>query len=109
MNAVNTLGTLNGTSQKVEMGTYTLGLSQTGATTTTSSQAANTVKADTISAAFSQEVNSTAAASAIALTQSAQGVANVQALNLAGATTVVGSSGAFAQKVTPTGAAGDIT
>ena len=107
MNAID-VGTLNGTSQAVEMGTSTLTLTQTGASTATSNQAANYVQAGTISGAFSQDVNSAAAASAIALTQSAVGTANIQALNMADGGTV-GSTGIFSQDVTPTGVAGDIT
>lgn len=107
MNAID-VGTLNGTSQAVEMGTSTLTLTQTGASTATSNQAANYVQAGTISGAFSQDVNSAAAASAIALTQSAVGTANIQALNMADGGTV-GSTGLFSQDVTPTGVAGDIT
>ena len=107
MNAID-VGTLNGKSQAVEMGTFTLTLTQTGASTATSNQAANYVQAGTISGAFSQDVNSAAAASAIALTQSAVGTANIQALNMADGGTV-GSTGIFSQDVTPTGVAGDIT
>lgn len=44
MNAID-VGTLNGTSQAVEMGTSTLTLTQMGASTATSNQAANYVQA----------------------------------------------------------------
>lgn len=109
MNAIDVgAGILNGTSQAVEMKTFTLTLTQSGAETATSNQAANYVQAGTISGAFSQDVNSAAAASAIALTQSAGGTDNIQALNMADGGTV-GSAGLFSQNVTPTGLEGDIT
>lgn len=107
MNAID-VGTLNGTSQAVEMGDFTLTLMQMGASTASSKQAANYVQADDISKAFSQDVNSKAAINAITLTQSAVNTANIQALNMADGKTV-GSNGDFSQEVTPTGAAGDIT
>lgn len=107
MNAID-VGTLNGTSQAVEMGTFTLTLTQAGESTASSNQAANYVQADTISGAFSQDVNSAAAANAIALTQSAVGTANIQALNMADGETVGSTGGIFSQGVTPTGGEGDI-
>lgn len=105
MNAIN-VAVLNQTSQALEMGTNALTFSQSGATTTGSLQAANYIKATTsIAGPFTQDVNSAAAASAIALTQEAGAMANTQALNYATGGDVIG----LTQDVTPTGATGDIS
>lgn len=105
MNAIN-VDILNKTSQALEMGTNALTLSQLGALTKGSLQAANYINATTsIGGSFIQDVDSAAAASAIALTQEAGGTANTQALNYATGGAVLG----LTQNVRPTGAAGDIS
>ena len=105
MNAIS-VGTLNKTSQAVDMGANTLTLSQKGATTTASVQAANYINAVTeIDGSFTQDVNSTAAAAAITLTQEAGGAANTQAVNYA----TSGDVKSLIQRVTPEGTEGDIS
>lgn len=103
LNAVN-VDTVTATGQTVTMGASTLTLTQEGAATATSVQAANYIDAASAITAFAQVLTSSAAASALTLGQTADGNTNTQAVNYATSPTIT----SLDQAVETSGTADDI-